>query len=218
MKILLLEDDPLISEIMKEHLEAKMYSIDHAYEISDALSKIEQIQYDLFIFDVNVPDGSGFELLEDLRRYQNKTPAIFITALNSTQDLKKGFQSGCDDYIKKPFDLDELDVRIEHIKKMYQIDQNIRITDKIVLEKENRTLLQENTKIQIREKEMQVLLYLVKNSKRSVSHEELVRNIWSFDETPSDATLRTYIKNLRQLIGPEYITTIKGVGYRFINT
>ena len=216
MKILFLEDDPIIKDIVVEFLEDQNYEVNYAFSIVEAIRFLDDNKYDLFIFDVNVPDGDGFSFLNTLRDNGNTTPAIFITARNQIDDMKLGFSSGCDDYIKKPFLLDELEIRINNIKRIYQLDTNIQICDGIEINKQSQSIIINSTVKTMREKEMQVLEYLAKNDNRVISHDELVQNIWALSDYPSDSTLRTYIKNLRSLLGNEKIETIKGVGYRFI--
>lgn len=218
MKILLLEDDPLIAEIIIERLlESKKYIVDYAFDINEATNLLSHTQYDLFIFDINVPNGNGFDFLTKLRTNDDNTPTIFITALNGIDDVKKAFQSGCDDYIKKPFELEELELRINNIKRLYNISNKIVVDKNITLDKGNLTI-QINDEIKhLREKEFQILEYIIKQT-NAVSNDELSINIWHYDDIPSDATIRTYIKNLRNIIGKEKIETIKGVGYRFIKS
>ena len=103
LKILFLEDDPILAEIIIEYFTSKSYLTDHAYDLKTAEEFIDKNTYDLFLLDVNIPDGNGFEFLKNLREFKNTTPAIFITALNDIKDMKQGFKSGCDDYIKKTF-------------------------------------------------------------------------------------------------------------------
>jgi DNA-binding response OmpR family regulator len=216
MRILFLEDDPIIKDIVLEFLAEQNYEVDYAFSINEAIGYLDSKKYELFLFDVNVPDGDGFNFLSDLRANGDSTPAIFITARNELNDMKLGFASGCDDYIKKPFVLDELELRINNIKRIYQIDSNINICEGIVLDIKTQAIIKNGVSKTIREKEMFVLEYLAKNHHKNISHDELVQNIWSYDEFPSDSTVRTYIKNIRALIGSEKIQTIKGVGYRFI--
>ena len=218
MKILFLEDDPIISDIIIEYFEQKKYLTHHTYDISNALDLIEKNTYDLYLLDVNVSDGNGFEFLESLRNSGNKTPAIFITALSDIKDMKKGFKSGCDDYIKKPFELDELELRIDNIIRIYKIDRDLQIGENIVLDRSKHQLLINGEVKNIREKELKILEYLVKNESKTVSNEELCLNLWAYEDTPTEATIRTYIKNIRNLIGSEKIQTVKGVGYRFIKS
>ena len=217
MKILFLEDDPIIAEIVKEYLESK-YLVDYAFDINEAIDFIDENSYDLFLFDVNVPDGNGFDFLKDLRDNGNTTPSIFITALKDVKDMKIGFDSGCDDYIKKPFELDELELRINNIKRIYKVDSNIKLDENIELDKSTSCLIINDQKINLREKEFLILEYLAKNHQKIVSQDELCQNLWSYDTCPSDATIRTYIKNIRKIIGSKKIETMKGIGYRFIKS
>lgn len=218
MKILLLEDDPLISEIIIERLRSSGYIVDYAFDILEAQKFIQKLDYDIYLFDVNIPNGNGFDFLEYLRLNEDKTPTIFITALNGIEDVKNAFRSGCDDYIKKPFELDELEVRLENIKRLYNLGTEIKIDSSTFLNKQNLTIKINNQQQHIREKEFHILVYLANNKNRAVSNDELSTNIWDYDELPSDATIRTYIKNLRTIIGKEKIQTVKGVGYRFIES
>lgn len=218
MKILLLEDDPIISDIIIEYLESNNYIVNYAFDIDEAQNFIESSSFDLFLFDVNVPSGNGFDFLKELRDEGNTTPTIFITALNNIEDMKIGFNSGCDDYIKKPFELEELELRINNIKRIYHLDNIVNIDTHISIDKSKHTLTIDNNIKHLRDKEILILLYLATHHNKSVSNEELSQNIWDYDNMPSDATIRTYIKNLRNAIGSTKIETIKGVGYRFIKS
>lgn len=216
MKILFLEDDPIIKDIIIEFLQKQGYGVDYAFDIEEAIDFLDTNKYELFLFDVNVPGGDGFSFLSELRNSGDTTPTIFITAKNQIKDLQEGFESGCDDYIKKPFALEELELRINNIKRLYNLDSIIQISKDISIDSKLKHLLIDGKIEYIREKELAILIYFARNSDKIVSHETLVQNIWKYDEYPTDATLRTYIKNIRNLIGNEKIITIKGVGYRFI--
>jgi len=217
MNILLLEDDFVLNEIIDEHLEEKGYSVTKAFDGEEAQELIYSQTFDLLLLDVNVPNINGFELLEDLRDKEIKTPAIFITSANLVEDIEKGFKSGCDDYIKKPFELRELDLRIDNIKRLHNITGNdeIKITENISLDIHNLILLKENKKLHLAQKECDVLVYLLKNKERHISIDELSLNVWAYEEAPIASTIRTYIKNLRKVLGEEFITNTRGVGYRF---
>lgn len=216
LKILFLEDDPIISDIILEYLTASHYSVDYAFDIKEAISFYEKNRYDIFVFDVNLPDGCSFELLELLRNSKNQTPTLFITALSDINSMKKGFESGCDDYIKKPFELDELELRLNNIKRLYNLESTYNLDTKIVLDKSKSIIVIENKEYTLSHKEIAILEYLSKNSDRLVSSEELIANIWVYDEMPTNATIRTYIKNLRHILGTSKIFNLRGAGYRFI--
>lgn len=217
MKILLMEDDLLLNEIIEEHLQSRGYEVVSAFSGDEAQDIIYSQTFDLLLLDVNVPNINGFDLLEDLRQKDIKTAAIFITSAHMMDDVEKGFKSGCDDYIKKPFELKELDLRIENIKRLYNISpsSHIQISENILLDKDNLLINKNNNKVHIAQKECDVLEYLIKNKNKPVSIDELSLNVWAYEEAPIASTIRTYIKNLRKIIGDEFIVNIRGVGYRF---
>jgi len=217
MKIFLLEDDILLNEIISEHLEAKEHEVKSVYDGEEAQDLLYANTYDLLLLDVNVPNINGFELLENLRENKIKTPAIFITSLDMIDDVEKGFKVGCNDYIKKPFELRELDLRIENIKNLFNIQPEtvIKIGETVVFDTANHEITKDSQNITIAQKECEVLHYLIKNKNRFVSIEELSLNIWSYEESPLASTIRTYIKNLRKILGEDAILNTRGVGYRF---
>ena len=216
MKILLLEDDILLNEIMEEHLQNKGYEVISAYSGDEAQELIYSQKFDLFLFDVNVPVINGFDLLKSARKNDIKTPAIFLTSLNMVDDIEKGFDSGCDDYVKKPVELKELDIRINNIKRLFNIlpDEIIKISPNIYLDRLNLFIKKDKKEIHLAKKECEILLYLINNNK-TVSIEELSTNVWSYEDSPNASTVRTYIKNLRKILGEEFISNTRGVGYRF---
>ncbi len=215
MNILLLEDDIILSEILSEHLSEKGYFVSAVYDGEEAYEKLLSKRYDLMLLDVNVPLLNGFELLKLLKEQHVTTPAIFITSLDSAHDLKKGFDLGCDDYLKKPFELLELDARIEHLIKVHNMDAaHIKIDSQNYLDISTYELVKNGQRTKISKKDFEIIRYFSSQKDRIVSHEELIANIWFESEVPSDATLRTYIKNVRAYLGKDFITTIKGVGYR----
>lgn len=217
MKILLLEDDLILNEIIEEHLIEQNYNVIIAYSGNQAQEYLYSQTFDLLLLDVNVPDINGFELLSELRKENIKTPAIFITSLNMADDMQKGFDSGCDDYIKKPFELKELDLRISNIKRLFNISNEnlIKIDENILLDTMSLSINKDNEQIHLAKKECEVLQYLVRNKDKSVSIDELSLNLWAYEDTPNASTIRTYIKNLRKILGEDKITNIRGVGYRF---
>ncbi|MFW3371994.1 response regulator transcription factor [Aliarcobacter butzleri] len=216
MKILLLEDDLILNEIIEEYLISQEHEVITAFSGNEAQGYLYSQTFDLLILDVNVPFVSGFELLKELRTQNIKTPTIFITSLNMVEDMQKGFDSGCDDYLKKPFELKELDLRINNIKRLFNITPKelINISKDTFLDIQNLLIIKNNQKIHLAKKECEVLQYLI-NSSKTVSIEELSLNLWAYEDNPNDSTIRTYIKNLRKILGEEKIINIRGVGYRF---
>lgn len=214
MHILLLEDDTVLADILKDYLQER-YQVTHTYSMQEALRLCDANRYDLYIFDINVPDGDGITLLKELRAFHDETPAIFITAFDDTKHLTEAFHSGGNDFIKKPFDLEELIARIDNIKRHFGLDTLIALSDDTTFDPQTHTLKIAATLHHLSAKESECLHYLYKNRNRVVSPDELLQNLWSYDESPSEDTIRTLIKQLRKHIGKEHIINIRGEGYRF---
>ncbi|MDY3200878.1 MAG: response regulator transcription factor [Arcobacter sp.] len=218
MKVLLLEDDVALSDLLNEHLVDKGYEVTLCANGQDALESLIDKKFDIALLDINTPTISGIEVLKRVRNeYKNNTPIIILTAYQDTKHLKESFENGVDDYIKKPFDLEELDQRILKLCRQFLIEQNnkIKIDENIFFEPLSCQIFKNNETINLAQKERDILKYFCTHKNRIISNEELLQNIWVYDEMPTDATIRVYIKNLREIIGKEKITTIRAVGYRF---
>ncbi len=217
MKILLMEDDPVLGDIIADYLEQHYTTVDRVFDSAEAQQCIDRQRYDLFIFDINVPGKSGIELIEELRSFNDTTPAIIITAYEDTAHLKAGFDAGAHDYIRKPFELEELRLRIEKSKALFGIEQEtpVKIDEERTYYPKSHTLRTDTGTVQLKPKEAQMLEYFIAHAGRLISNEELVQNLWEFEQLPSDATLRSYIRNLREHIGADKIITQRGMGYRY---
>ncbi len=217
MKILLLEDDLILSEVIVEHLEYYNYTVTPIYNGIEAENLLFEERFDLLLLDVNVPLLNGFELLKSLRDSGNETPAIFITSMNSSKDVLEGFELGANDYLKKPFEMVELKARIDNIKRHFKIDDEMifPINENISYDFARYVISIEGKEETLSKKEGDFLAYFLHNRTKVISTDELMVNVWSYDTAPTSATIRTYIKNLRRLLGEEMITTIRGVGYVF---
>ena len=217
-KILLLEDDLTLSETVVEFLEDNGYEVIPAYDGEVASELIYEQVFDLFLLDVNVPLLNGFELLKQKRDEGVQTPAIYITSLNSIDSLETGYNSGCDDYIRKPFVLKELLFRVETIVKrsfFHETSPRIDMGEGIEYDAESNLLYVQGEQVQLNSKEAALLKLFLQHMNETVIHEVIYETLWSYEETPSENALRTYIKNLRKIIGKEKIVSIKKHGYRF---
>jgi len=217
MKILLLEDDLMLSEVMVEHLEDYGYQTTALYDGLAAEDLLFEERFDLLLLDVNVPLLNGFELLKSLRASGNNTPAIFITSMNSSQNVSEGFDLGANDYLKKPFEMIELKARIENIKRQFKIDavDMIKIASNLTYDASRNIVKVDAKEVKLSKKEGEVLAYFLQKRGEVLSADDLMVNVWSYDTAPSSATLRTYIKTLRKHLGEERISTIRGIGYVF---
>jgi DNA-binding response OmpR family regulator len=187
------------------------------YDSHETLDALYDKQFDILILDVNLPDNSGFELLKELREADISTPAIFTTSLNSIDDLEMGYNVGCDDYLKKPFELRELLYRIQAlIKRELNTHQDIiQLSSNITFDIKNNLLKDNDDKtINLKNKESQLLKLLLQNKNQLVRFETIFDRVWSYEEEASDMSLRTYIKNLRNIIGKDKIISIKRQGYK----
>ena len=217
-KLLLLEDDMALNETVVDYLENLNYDIISVYDGNSAIDTIYENNFDLLLLDVNVPDINGFEILKNIREQDITTPAIFITSLNSMIDLENGFESGCDDYIRKPFALKELKLRIETILKrefFHQNNNKIQIDTTIYYDTNSDLLTINGKQIQLNNKDAKLLKLFLQNKDQLISHETIYSALWEYDEEISQSALRTYIKNLRKYLGKEKIVSIKKLGYRF---
>lgn len=216
MKILLLEDDTLLNEIIEEFLEELGYEVVSTFDGEEALEAIYEDSFDLLLLDVNVPTLNGFDLLKRLKESLIDIPTIYITSLHTSKDMEKGFDSGADDYIKKPFHLSELKLRINNIKRLRQIESSgiANLSNEISYNYDTKYITVGEVQTHLSKTEAKVFEYFLKNRDKSLSIEEIALNNWVYDEVPTDTTIRTYIKNLRKILGRDRITNIKGVGYK----
>jgi DNA-binding response OmpR family regulator len=218
-KILLLEDDANLNETVTEFLEDHGHEVVSVYDGHEAQDKLYESKYDLLLLDVNIPGVNGFDVLREARENDVVAPAIYITSLNSVDDLERGYESGCDDYIRKPFELKELLIRVETLLKrsFYHEAKEIKeISDTIAYDIKNNELLVDGKAVSLGNKEARLLKLFMKNEGEVIVHERIYKHLWDYDEEPSDTALRTYIKNLRKIIGKESIVSIKKQGYKFI--
>jgi len=218
-RILLLEDDVTLNETVCEYLEELGYRVDSSEDGEDALEKMYENSYDIFLLDVKVPGLNGFDLLKEARARSIQTPAIFITSLNSVEDLSQGYESGCDDYIRKPFALKELEVRVQSILKRdffhKENSERVEIDEMSYYDIAKNTLYIKGNEQTLNKKEAKLIKLFLQHQEEVLSHEKIYDTLWDYDETYSEASLRTYIKNLRKLLGKEKIVSIKKQGYKF---
>ena len=218
-KVLLLEDDVMLNETVEEYLQEQDYDVDCVENGEEALDMIYENSYDILLLDVKVPQMNGFDLLTEVRRREITTPAIFITSFDSIDDLSKGYESGCDDYIRKPFELKELLVRMETILKrdfFHSSSEKIKIDENIEYDINSNLLYLDGNEVVLNKKESRLLKLFLQNREQILSHERIYDTVWDYDESASEASLRTYIKNLRKILGKEKIVSIKKQGYKFI--
>ena len=214
-KILLLEDDIALAETLMEYLEA--YDVLHVSDGEKAQDALYEHRFDLLILDVNVPKLDGFDLLQSARKEGVDTPAIFMTTRSNMDDLETGYASGADDYLRKPFALRELGLRIESLlKRAYNaVSSRIEIDARSYFLIDSGELFIDGRAVSLSPKETRLLKLFLRHEGEVLSHERIAEYLWDYDENVSDSALRTYIKNLRKLLGKERIVSHKKLGYQF---
>ena len=217
-KILLLEDDANLNDTVTDFLEEEGYLVTSTYDGYEAQDRLYESKYDLLLLDVNTPGIDGFQLLQEARSNGVVAPAIYITSLNGVDDLEKGFQSGCDDYIRKPFVLKELIIRVETLLRrgfFHESTDLMTIGKNIAYNTKSNELLVNGVAETLGNKESALFKLFLQHPNEVLPHDRIYKELWDYDEDPSDTALRTYIKNIRKIIGKDRIVSIKKQGYKF---
>ena len=218
-QILLVEDDETLSELISEYLSEQGYDVTVCADAKAALDTAYERNFDVLILDVKLPKGDGFSLLRELRRLGDDTPAIFTTSLNALQDLEIGYKSGCDDYLKKPYELKELLLRIQILLKRkfsHVNDEFIELNNGYKFYPSSKTLRQNGQIVNLSNKESELLALFLENKNALLSKETIFEKIWNYGEEPSELSLRVYVKNLRRILGKDAIVNRRGDGYIYV--
>ena len=218
-RILVVDDESVLCEVLKINLELAGYDVDTSLSAESALKRTLTI-YDMFILDVMMEDMNGFELAKRLRG-NSKTaeiPIIFCTALDSEADLIKGFDSGADDYVKKPFSMNELIMRVKSVLRRCDNKRATHIEfEGIVIDENERICRVDGEELQLTKKEFNLLWFLMSNSNQVFTREELLGSVWEDDVLVVDRTIDVNINRLRKKLGVygNKIFTKSGYGYGF---
>ena len=217
MRILLAEDDASQAQSIKAWLEMDGYSLDWVARGDHAILALQQHQYDCVLLDRGLPQATGDEVIVALRKIQAQTPVIFITAKDSIQDRVLGLDLGANDYLVKPFSLEELSARIRaqlRLKQAEQAQANIMSFDCLKLDIQAKTLHKATERIDLTAKEFQILYKLMQRPEHTVSREMLEESLYAWGDEVESNAIEVYIYQLRKKIGSQYIKTIRGLGYR----
>ncbi len=226
-KILIIEDDESIAEIQKDYLEMSGYSVDCAYDGESGMQKYLSGQYSLVILDLMIPKMSGFEILDKIAE-KKKIPVIIVSARDEELSKIKGLNLGADDYITKPFGMGELLARVNsHIKTYGKFntaasENRLLEVGNLKIDELDRRVYINGKEVILKQKEFDLLLFLMKNPNRVFSKDELFERVWGFDALSDTTTVTVHIARIREKIEknpakPEYILTVWGSGYRFRN-
>ena len=214
IKILLLEDDKLFNETLQDFLEEEGFALDCALDPYSALELTYKNIYDLYLFDVNLPYESGFDLLSKLRQSGDTTPTMFLTSREDKASLTEGFEIGADDYMKKPIDLDELLLRISALMRRQVRNEKLTIGE-YSLDMLSKTLYHEDEALDVTKKAVELLVLLLQSNGEVVSSDEIKNRLWAAGKNASDGSLRVYVTQLKKYFS-DHIVNVRGIGYRWI--
>ena len=225
--ILLVEDEEHLHETLKLNLEMEGYTVTSAYDGNEALKAAEEEYFDLIIMDVMLPEIDGISVTENIRLKNNDVPVLILSAKNTGQDRVLGLKKGADDYLTKPFNLEELLLRIDKL-----IVKNKKIADKDFVfdtyQFDNNTIdfkaqqatLKNGSIIELSKKETMLLKLLIENKNQVVTREKILQSVWGYKVYPNTRTIDNFILNFRKYFeadsrNPKYFFSIRGVGYKY---
>ena len=215
MRILLAEDDASQAESIKDWLEMDGYSVDWVERGDYAIAAIEQHQYDCILLDRGLPQASGDDILKTIRRQNMKTPVIFITAKDHVLDRVEGLDLGANDYLVKPFNLEELSARVRSQLRHHhsEVGQYLNFLD-LQLDPQAKTLVKAGKPINLTAKEFQILYKLMQKPNHILTREQLEESLYAWGDEIESNAIEVFIYQIRKKIGGHYIKTIRGLGYR----
>lgn len=225
MRLLLVEDEKSLRDIIKLNLELENWEVIVAINGEEALNKIDSEYFDIVVLDLMIPKINGIDVLKSFRIKNPDIPVIIISAKSTSSDRIKGLKVGADDYLAKPFDIEELLIRINKL-----IDRNTPQSENKpthsytfgpnAIDFKAFTAVRNGQTIELKPKEMQILQLLIQNKNIVVSRKEILKSVWGYDVFPSTRTIDNFIASLRKHFeedpkNPEYIKSIRGIGYKF---
>ena len=222
MNLLLIEDEPDLAEAILKYMQGEDFHCEWVSDMSKALEKIHLYSYDCLLVDVNLPDGNGMKVINQLKETKSPSGIIIISARDSIDDKITGLDSGADDYITKPFELSELNARIRSVIRRRNFDGHKEITFREIVILPDEHLVKVNDQpISLTKKEYDLLIYFISNKNRVLTKSAIAEHLWGDEMDMADSFdfIYAHLKNLRKKIlaqgGEDYIQTIYGVGYKF---
>lgn len=225
-KIFYVEDEAFLAKIVKESLERLQYEVLHLTDGINIPKRYKEFQPDICILDIMLPHKNGYEIAQEIRGIDQTVPIIFLTAKSQTQDLVAGFQSGGNDYIKKPFSMEELNIRIQNLlsitqdqKKKNNTIEQFQLGENYIFHPKKQILSYGASTRNLSHKEAQILKLLAINKNATCERKEILLKIWGDDSYFNSRNLDVYIRKLRRYLEDDKkikIITLKGVGYHFL--
>lgn len=223
MKILVIEDEKDLRDVIVKSLEKELFAVETAGDFSSASDKINDYDYDCILLDIMLPGGSGLSLLEDLKKMKKSESVIIISAKNSVDDKVTGLNLGADDYLAKPFHLAELTARVKSVIRRKKLDGQLVVEIKnIRLNLDDRTVTVDGNQLALNRKEFDILSYFAANKNRLINKNALAEEIWgdNIDQSDDFDFIYSQIKNLRKKLkdsgAQAEINAVYGLGYKFV--
>jgi len=221
--ILIIDDEPGVRDLLQDALGNAGYQVQCATNGADGLDQLRRRSADLCIVDINMPTMNGFEFLEKLRAHDAKTPVLMLTARDSGDDVERGLRVGADDYVRKPFSLDELLLRVAAILRRTGIeedDDHVLVCGPLTMNIDRHVVTLDTKEVELSATEFRLLEVLLEHQDRVVTREQLLRQVWNIDFDSETSVLDTYISYVRRKIHHDDfapITTIRGVGFKLVD-
>ncbi len=227
LSILLAEDEENLHEALKLNLELEGYDVTSAFTGSEALKKVQEEYFNLLILDVMLPDVDGINVTETIRVQNNDVPILILSAKNTSSDRVLGLKKGADDYLTKPFNLEELLLRVQKLieknKKMHEKDtvgDTYSFGDNTVDFNAQEAVIKNGERIQLSKKEAMLLKLLIENKNDVVPREKILQTVWGYNVYPTTRTIDNFILNFRKYFeldsrNPRYFHSVRGVGYKY---
>jgi DNA-binding response OmpR family regulator len=213
MKILLVEDDLMLNEMITEYIASTGHVIKSVKTGTESLEILDKEKFDLLILDINLPDIDGFTILEKMHEQKRMIPTIYISALIDIEDISRAFDLGCFDYLKKPFHLKELTLRINKILKTRIVPQrHKRLSKNYSFDSENMTLLYNNEPHILPKRQLQIIELLARNRSLVVQYDMFRDYVWN-DDYIDNATIRAEVNRVKTVLKEDFIKNIRGSGY-----
>ena len=213
IRILIVEDEKPISDLIRMNLFEAGYFCDCAFDGMVAVNMLDENKYDLVLLDILLPEVDGYEVMEYVKPLN--VPVIFLTAKSSVDDKVKGLKLGADDYLVKPFEIVELLARVEAVLRRYNLSQSIIKVGDLTIDTRARTVKNENIEISLTKKEYELLIFFIDNKNIALFRDKIYEKIWGRDFMGDSRTVDLHVQRLRKKLGWEkWITAVYKVGYR----
>ena len=200
MKILLLEDETVLRKNIEKFLTIKGHQVDSYEDGGALLDEANLFEYDFFVFDINVPEVDGFELLAYIKDKKIETPVIFISAMVGIEEISKGFKLGCSDYLKKPFELEELELRLKNIKNSFSAHERLDLPGGLVYDFDTKSVYKDEQRLELSKKQSEILYVIMKYNGQVVSFDTIADYAYE-DDFRDMHTISSHIRDIRKVVG-----------------